>query len=340
MGHPPAETFDAVEFDPEAVLERESRILLDPHFLGALHEELRDELGPGEASITLFQMGFLHGLQDAARAVASAVDTRLPAARAAAIVPPLAMRCRTRPGAGPAGAIEVVGSWPERCEAAAHLASQGATSGPVCALSAGYTSGWLSGTLDADLLALEVECSAVGHPGCRFVARETEVWRALGDEVAGARMDRLPFASFRSLVRQRQVRSLATRVTDGRGDAIDRDAAVVHIWGPVMVMPYTGPEEAMQAVSLIGGDPGASEVSVVVIDLGGAVVDDAFGALALEQIVRAIEAWGAEAILADPSPLSQAVVANLEHPPLFVLKDLDEAISRAFQIAQSQRRLV
>jgi hypothetical protein len=207
-------------------------------------------------------------------------------------------------------------------------------------LSCGYTSGWLSGTLDTDLLAIEVECSATGAAGCRFLAREVEVWRALGDPTACGRIDALPFSAFRSLVRQRQVHSLASRITRGDGDSIDRDAAVVHIWGPVMVMPYTGPEEAMEAVSLIGRDASAGEVSVVVIDLGGAILDDAFGALALEQIVQAVEAWGAEAIFADPSPLSGAVVADLEHPPLFVIKGLDEAILRAFQIAQSQRRLV
>jgi hypothetical protein len=34
------------------------------------------------------------------------------------------------------------------------------------------------------------------------------------------------------------------------------------------------------------------------------------------------------------------VIAELEQPPLLVVKDLEQAIATAFQIAQSQRRLV
>ena len=55
-----------LRFDPEAVLERESRILLDPHFLGALHEELR---------------GLLRSLDELARRAAESDDSCVPALR-------------------------------------------------------------------------------------------------------------------------------------------------------------------------------------------------------------------------------------------------------------------
>ena len=63
-------------------------------------------------------------------------------------------------------------------------------------MSAGYTSGWLSGLLDADVVALERDCRASGHDACRFVAREAEAWD--GD---GARrwLRALPFAALREL---------------------------------------------------------------------------------------------------------------------------------------------
>ena len=120
-------------------------------------------------------------------------------------------------------------------------------------------------------------------------------------------------------------------------EAVDRDACAIHVWGPVMVIPYAGPEEALSALELIGRDPAAGEVSVVVIDLEEAILDDAHGALALEHIVHSIEAWGAEAIFTEPSPLSSQVILDLENSPLLVVKDLDEAISTAFQVAESQR---
>ena len=87
-----------------------------------------------------------------------------------------------------------------------------------------------------------------------------------------------------------------------QADRFDRDSAVVHIWGPVMVIPFSGPDEALQAVELIGRDTGARDVTVVIVDLDHAVLDEAFGALAIEQIVSSIESWGAEAILAEQVP--------------------------------------
>ena len=60
-------------FDPEALLVREPRVLLDPRFLGALHAELEDELGSEPAAVTLLQIGFLHGLRDALQAVVQLV---------------------------------------------------------------------------------------------------------------------------------------------------------------------------------------------------------------------------------------------------------------------------
>jgi hypothetical protein len=79
---------------------------------------------------------------------------------------------------------------------------------------------------------------------------------------------------------------------------------------------------------------------VIVVDLAGAIIDEAFGALALEQLVQTAEGWGAEVIFVDPSPLSAPALADLEHPPLLVEKGLEEAVALAFQIARSQRRSV
>ena len=64
----------------------------------------------------------------------------------------------------------------------------------------------------------------------------------------------------RENVAHREDREASTR----EADCIDRNAAVVHIWGPVMVIPYSGPDEALAALELIGRDSSAEQVSVVV----------------------------------------------------------------------------
>jgi hypothetical protein len=147
-------------------------------------------------------------------------------------------------------------------------------------------------------------------------------------------LERLPFDAFRALVASLEPATAPDPHEDG-----PRDGAV-HIWGPVMVIPFGGADEALLALELIGRDPGAAEVSVVVIDLTGVVLDEAFGAAALEQVLERVDSWGIEALFAGISSLSEHVVQDLHRAPLMVEKDLDAAIAAAFQVARAQRTLL
>jgi hypothetical protein len=329
----PPDAIGVFGFDPEAVLLKEPGILLDPHFLSALHAELRTELGDSDANLTLLQMGFLHGLQDALRAIQTAFGSESPESRNPA-GPSLAFRLRAEADTAEPGAISLNGLWPERIEASAYLAALGEPEHPACFLSAGYTSGWLTGTLEADILALESSCCTCGGDSCSFLAQEASVWRESGDPAALKILEALPFAVFRSFV---QANLDSAGDCDPALDQVDPGSSVVHIWGPVMVIPFQGGDTVLNAVELIGQDPAARDVSVVVLDLSGAIIDEAYGALALEQVLELIEAWGAEAIIAAVSPLSEATIADLERQPLMIHKDLAEAIAAAFQIANAQR---
>jgi len=180
---------------------------------------------------------------------------------------------------------------------------------------------------------IEVTCAARGDETCSFVAREVEAWLDRNDCAADEALAALPYTAMRELV-TRSLEEPPAAAPEG----YDRNSPVVHIWGPVMVIPFGGVDEALAAVDLVGRDPGAAEVSVVVVDLSDAIIDEAFGAVALERIVESIESWGGEAILAAASPLSQPVLEGLDHQPLMIQKDLQEAIAAAFRIAESQRR--
>ena len=324
-----ARALAALGFDPNSILAKEPGVLLDPHFLGAMHAELEAELGSEDAANALTQVGLIQGLHDAWRAVADGFNGN------EVLQPPLAIRFQTLPDAELPGAIEVVGSWPERSEAAARLSLIGPCEHTACHLSAGYTSGWLSGTLDANILAIETGCAAAGETACRFVAREAEAWRVGGDSRALALLDELPFDAIREFVRTQADESPAQPQ-----ESIDPEAAVVHIWDSVMVIPFMNSDESLRAVELIGQDAAARDVSVVVVDLEGAVVDEAFGALTLERIIDSAGGRGAEVILAAASTLSSPVVADLDPPPLMIHKDLAHAIAAAFQVADAQRSLV
>jgi anti-anti-sigma regulatory factor len=323
----------ALGLDLESTLNEEPRFLLDVCFLGALHCELVEHLGPEDARATLLQLGFLHGLRDAALVVRAGFGhSALELAVGSPTTPRLAIRLAAQPSAPTAG-FEIRGSWPERHEADACLASVGCGTSPVCFVSSGYTSGWLSGIFDADLLALEVECSAAGGSDCQFIARETTAWAQSSDPRVPDLLASLPFPAFRQLV----ARHLESWPEPDRRDAFEAGSPVIHVWGPVMVIPFSSPDESLRTLELIGRDPGARDVRVVIVDLSGAIIDEGFGAVALEQILDAIEGWGAEPILAGVSPLSARVLEDLESTHLVIHKDLPEAIAAGFQIAELQR---
>ncbi|HME73447.1 MAG TPA: V4R domain-containing protein [Myxococcota bacterium] len=323
--------------DPHDELAREPRLLCDSRLLGALHAEFGERLGPGGAAATLLQLGYLHGLRDGLRLLRCGfLDAARAAAEAFPTSPRLAIRLDARPTGSTRGAIELTGSWPEHHEAQARSALLGGSGEVSCFLSAGYTSGWLSGLHETELVAIESACASRGDPHCAFVAREPLAWLSAGAAHARASVCALPFMELRRCVERELARVPAPQDLS----AFDPDSPAVHVWGPVMVLPFSGSEECLRAIDLIGRDPAAGDVSVVVLDLSGAVIDEGFGAVALENVLEAIEAWGAEPILAGVSPLSERVVGELQGSHLVVRKDLPLAIASAFQIAHAQRRFL
>ncbi len=320
--------------DLQSTLNEEPRFLLDATFLGALHLELSERLGPEDTRAALLQLGFLHGLRDALVLVGRDLGSQVDAAGQPPASPRVAMQLTH--AIGQTG-LEVQGQWPDRREARAVTEMVGPSEGPICHVSAGYTSGWLSGVFDADVIAIEETCRAHGDEACRFQALEISAWIAQGEREALEVMEMLPARALRDIV-EHHVATQPLPAPQG-GEHFERGSAVVHVWGPVMVVPFSGPDEAHRALDLIGRDPGARDVRVVVLDLAGAIIDEGFGAAALEQILDAVESWGAEPIVTGVSPLSEAAVADIERSHLVLRKDLPEAIAAAFQIAEAMRRM-
>lgn len=311
-------------------LVREPRLLADARLLAAVHAELQERLGEADAATALLQIGFALGLRDGLRALRGGFHAACASASPAA--PALAIQLDALPARDAEASFELRGVWPVRHEAGACIAA-GITA-PGCHVSEGYTSGWLSGLYDADLVAVEQACTARGAAACCFVAREPSSWRSGADPATVLALSALAGDEIRARIEA----ELDAEEPLRPGSILDPDSPAVHVWGPVMVVPFGGSDDSLRAIDLIGRDPAAREVSVVVLDLTGAVIDEGFGALALENVLDAIEAWGAEPVLAGVSALSEPVVADLQRAHLVVRKDLTNAIASAFQIAQAQRR--
>jgi hypothetical protein len=166
-------------------------------------------------------------------------------------------------------------------------------------------------------------------------------WGSATDPELDWLLSQVPFDTFRRLALrpaiERRERPAAGRALHG-GEELDRAQAVVHLWGPVMVLPFTTLEEALGTVDMLGRDPGIGEIRCVVVDLRELPLDEGFGAAALEQVLETIESWNAQSLLTGVCPSSEGAIASLESSHLILRKDLPEAIATAFQIADAQRR--
>jgi hypothetical protein len=327
-------------FGPDSVLMNDPKLFVDGRFLAYLLVELHDELPDQEASLALFQIGLLHGLRDAAR-VCLGHD------RGGAGIgdPPettsLVMQWTGGAQNDAQGAFSIHGVWPERHEATSRCARLGAASAPACWMSAGYTTGWLRGTLERPLLAREVECAARGDAHCRFEVREMQTWQASADEALNRLLREVPFETFRRVASATPDADPHPSGPELRGDGrFDRGQPVVHIWGPVMVLPFTTLDEALGTVDMLSRDLGIHEIRAVVVDLRDRELDEGFGAAALEQVLETVESWNAQSLVTGIGPGAEAAIASLETSHLILRKDLSEAIATAFQVADAQKHLL
>ena len=330
-------------FGPDTALMNDPKLFMDGRFLASLLVELDDELDEEKAALALFQIGLLHGLRDAARMSRSHADGSLSTfANESPDTTPLIMHWSSGIRTDASGRLSVQGSWPERHEANARCSRLGATTSPHCKMSAGYTTGWLSGTMDRLLVVREVECAATGADACRFEAREANEWKRDSDTDLQSILANVPFEAFRKLADSGSIERHANAPVAGHvaEGGFDRSQSVVHIWGPVMVLPLTTLEEALGTVDMLGRDSGIGEIRAVVIDLRERPLDEGFDAAALEQILETVESWNAQSLITGVSASSEAAIASLEASHLVLRKDLPEAIATAFQISDAQRHLL
>lgn len=218
-------------------------------------------------------------------------------------------------------------------EATVHRKRYGRAHGPICHVTAGYCAGWYSALFGEFVLVRETECAGVAGERCGFAARPAAGWLEAGDAWAQGLLKYLDFEAMREAALKR----LAAAGDEIEGDmmgAFDPLSPAVHVWGPVMVLPYSGAGDSLGALETIATDLGAGAIRVVVLDVTGARVDavEATGLLRtldelarreLETVLVGVSDETAALYLADSRRLSSPLRAA----------DISEAIRLAFQLA-------
>jgi len=315
-----------LDFDLETLLERDPHTLFYPQLLRNLREELERDLGRERARVAALQMGCLLGMRDGLAAAASLLPG--PAIPPLPLHPALLMRygCTRRVNS----ALALHGHWPSAGESGARSAAMP----DACLISMGYTSGWLSGAMGVDLLALETSCRADGDDSCRFTALERSGWQILDDPRLEPLLTALPIPTFRALANCPTPPMFSDVCNEE--EIGDGNSTAVQLWPPLMVVHDPQPASALRALELLESDPAARGVTVVILNFGAQTSATECSPDAFQPFLAAVEARAADAIYAAPPETWEGRLKEISKRPLAETRSLEEAIGLGLQVSHAQ----
>lgn len=320
-------------FGPDSILMSDPKLFLDSAFLAIVTAEFDQELGENCSRQALREIGRHHGICDATRTLAAESLGELD-------------RNSARPRSGPNLVIQfgtpppdsqgrvLNGSWPEGHEARARLSRLGASREPSCALSAGYSAGWLGEIHDTEVEIVETSCRASGDDRCRFEARleSVKAGRTEAEESAPNTLS--------TISTHQAIEGYCPEASDLEGSPytqIDPQDDAVHAWGPVMVLPFTDPGVAESTLHSLEQDSLIRDIRAVVIDLRGQPIDTEPALVGIERILKILERWPAQPIFAGVCEANEKMLQTFDSDCFVAHQKLPEAIATAFQIAEAQR---
>lgn len=182
---------EVLDFRPDQGIIRlhEQRVvILSAAAMGLMRKELVDTLGRDVARRVLLRFGFADGYHDAVNLRARSTWTA-PAdgLHAGAMLHTLAgiVRAEVRRVEydEPTGRFEEEVSWHDSYEAEQHVHHYGKSSAAVCWSLVGYSSGFVSACLGAEIYFREIRCVGQGERHCSAIGRDVRSWGAEGADI-------------------------------------------------------------------------------------------------------------------------------------------------------------
>lgn len=292
--------------------------------LRMLHEHCFGSLDRSEAASVLFALGYTEGRVDALQVLGGFLGERPPEARFSGPGLSLLMQPDDMAQHAP-----FQGSLRASVEAELHVESLGSGAQPVCFASAGYASGWYGGLYSQSILIRERNCSAHGAGACDFDARLADPEKLIA---VGPGLEELVCLGELNA----HAETLLSNV-DCEGAMLGRFdplSPAAHIWGPVMILPYSGQADSIDALLSAETDFGAERVRVVVLDLTGAQIDP-LEAEGLSRLLDLATGMGIEPVLVGCSASQiPGAGANPSLAMPICVPALAQGIALGFQLAR------
>ncbi len=299
-----------------------------PELLSELRWDVFQSVGARYGQGVLYGIGFTEGLIDALRVTRTFQSSIDPIAQLAG--PALPLLFEPQPGRS-MGCF--VGEVRDPLEARLHVERFGLTQDPICFVTAGYAAGWYTELLGQTILVRETSCRACGDETCSFEARPLEAWS--GDRVIG---ELIPYLDVRALRERAQASVPEEREPDSGAEgnlfgSFDPRSPAVHVWGPVMILPYSGADDSAAAIETIMGDVGADQVRVVIVDVLGMRLDP-LELAGLSQVLTYVRAHEMESILVGmPRRETQRMGRALDST--LCVDDMQQGIALGFQMVHA-----
>jgi len=295
--------------------------------LEALSELRRDvfrSVGPRYGTGILYGIGYTEGLIDALRVLRAFEE---PAHARPSLAGP-ALPILFEPSGGKLEG-RFGGRLVHSVEADLHGHSFGAPEQPVCFVTAGYAAGWYTELLGTPILVKETCCRARGGEHCLFEARRADDWDS-DPWIAEVR----PYLDVEAL--RKRARANLERLESGSTyeeenlATFDPTSPAVHVWGPVMILPYSGADDCSAAIDTIVGDIGSGQVRVVLLDLLGMRLDS-IEAAGLTQVLAYLHYHEMESILVGLSS-HEGTKLGVPLGGTLCVSDMAEGIALGFQM--------
>ena len=295
--------------------------LEDPAVLRQLHRDLLETGDPHCGPGLLYGVGFVQGMVDGLRVARAFSGDGPPDACVAGPRIPLLLPLERDAGRCGFGALL------SSSEATDHRARFGRSAQPVCHVGVGYASGWYSALQRETWLVRERECRAHGDRACRFEARPVADWLERDEPWTRALLPFLDFDGVKERLAEEPVEALELTPSGDLVGGFEPMSPAIHVWGPVLILPYAGAADGEAALDAVAADPEGEEIRVVIIDVLGARLDGT-ESVGLPSLVSRIRRRDIEVIVAGRR-------ADLDLPLLtegLETRDVTTGIALAFQL--------